>query len=223
MTAPVVLVGYAPGLAPDVGRRFLAEGWGVALLGPDGPRLERVAGRLGGGARPWRVDASDPDAVGETVEAVRREQGPVGAIVWLSVAGGAGDLLGTPATELRAQLAVGVVGLVAGVRAALPDLVAARGSVLLARGGLAREDAVERALAWGAAGLAVTKAAQHHAALVLAVSLAPRGVHVAELLVEGPLAGTAFDRGQPGPYDPARVADRLWEMHRDGAGPTVRF
>lgn len=216
MAKPVLVVGgHGPGISEAVAKRFLREGWQVALLARTAGRLEAAAAALGADARAWPVDLGDPEAVTACVAAIRSGQGAIGAIQWTAYSSGAGDLLAAPVAELRAQLDVGVLGLVAAVQAALPDLEAAKGSVLVAGGGLSTDDPKVAAMAvqWGASGLAVAKAAQHKACALLAEALRPRGVHVAELVVMGGVKGTAFDRGQPGLLDAAQIAERFYGMH----------
>lgn len=226
MAKPVLVVGgHGPGISDAVARRFLQEGWQVALLARNAARLEAAAAALGAEARAWPTDLSDPVVVAARIGAIREAQGAVGALHWAAYGGGAGDLLAAPPGELRAQLDTGVVGLVAAVQAALPDLEATKGSVLVACGGLGYDDPQLAAMAvqWGAAGLAVAKAAQHKTCALLAAALRPRGVHVGEVVVTGAVKGTAFDRGQPGLLDAGEIAERFYGLHRERVEHSVRF
>ena len=64
---------------------------------------------------------------------IRDSFGPIRVLHWNAYTGGAGDLKTSSAAELRAVLNVAVHGLVAAVQAALPDLKAARGALLVRR------------------------------------------------------------------------------------------
>ncbi len=126
---------------------------------------------------------------------------------------------------LRTPFDVSVTGLVAGVQEALPGLKKEKGSVLITGGGLSLYDpkANELAVAWGAMGLAIAKAAQHKAAGVLHQKLAAEGVYVGEVVVLAGVKGTAFDKGQA-TLEPSAVAEKFWEMHqrRTEASASIR-
>jgi NAD(P)-dependent dehydrogenase (short-subunit alcohol dehydrogenase family) len=211
----VMLVGgHGPGISDAVARRFAREGFVPALVARDGERVRAAAAAIGGGARGFACDLGDPAAIVRLVAEVRAALGPIAAVHWAAYAGGAGNLLSAPVAELRQQLDVSTVGLVAAVQAALPDLESARGSVLVAGGGLSTYDPGVDAMAvnWGAMGLSVAKAAQHKTCGLLAAALAPRGVYVAEIVVGGAVKGTAFDRGQA-TIDARDLAERFWSLH----------
>jgi NADP-dependent 3-hydroxy acid dehydrogenase YdfG len=211
----VLLVGgHGPGISDAVARRFVREGFVPALVARSGDRVQAAAAAMGGGARGFACDLGDPAAVARMVATVRAELGPISAVHWAAYVGGAGNLLTAPIAELRQQLDVSTVGLVAAVQAALPDLEAAKGSVLVACGGLSTYDAGVDAMAvnWGAMGLAVGKAAQHKATGLLSAALAPRGVYVGEVVVGGAVKGTAFDRGQA-TLEASDIAQRFWDLH----------
>lgn len=219
----VMLVGgHGPGISDAVARRFAREGYVPALVSRSADRVQAAAAAMGNGARGFAGDLSDPASVARVVAAVRAELGPIAAVHWAAYGGGAGNLLTAPVAELRQQLDVSTVGLVAAVQAALPDLEAAQGSVLVACGGLSTYDPGVDAMAvnWGAMGLSVAKAAQHKTCGLLAAALAPRGVYVGEIVVGGAVKGTAFDRGQA-TIDARDLADRFWALHQARAERSV--
>jgi len=152
--------------------------------------------------------------VTELVARVRDSLGPITVVHWNAYAGGAGDLTTASPDELRTSLDVGVIGLVAAVQAALPDLKAQQGAVLVTGGGLSFYDDKVDALAvsWGAMGLAITKAAQHKLVGVLGARLAKDNIYVGEVVVLGSVKGTAFDAGNA-TIEAARVAARFWELY----------
>jgi NADP-dependent 3-hydroxy acid dehydrogenase YdfG len=223
----LVVCGYGPGISQAVARRFGREGFSIALLARNAERLAAAEASLRQAdveARSFAVDLADPEAVARTIGAAREALGPVAALHYNAYAGGAGDLLKAKPEELRATYDVGVVGLVAAVQAALSDLEAAKGSVLVTGGGLSAYDPeVDRtAASWGLMGLAIGKAAQHKAVGLLAAALGKRGVYVGEVVVLGAVKGTAFDRGRA-TLDPAEIAERFWTLHTERQPLSVRF
>jgi len=223
----LVVCGYGPGISQAVARRFGREGFSVALLARNPERLAAAEASLaeaGVQARGVAVDLADPAAVQRAVQASREALGPIAALHYNGYAGGARNLLTARPEELRATYDVGVIGLVAAVQAALPDLEAAKGSVLVTGGGLSAYDAdVDRtATAWGVMGLAIGKAAQHKAVGLLGAALGKRGVYVGEVVVLGAVKGTAFDRGKA-TLEPAEIAERFWSLHTERTTGSVRF
>jgi hypothetical protein len=68
------------------------------------------------------------------------------------------------------------------------------------------------AVAWGAMDLAVVNAAKHKLVGLLAEKLKPRNVYVGEVLVLGPVKGTAWDDGNA-KIEARTVAERFWELY----------
>jgi NADP-dependent 3-hydroxy acid dehydrogenase YdfG len=112
-------------------------------------------------------------------------------------------------------LNVTVHGLLAAVQAALPDLKAQGGALLVTGGGFALYDPAVDAAAtqWGAQGLAVGKAAQHKTVGLLSKSLHAEGVYVGEVVVTGLVKGTAFDSGNA-TLDASTIAEKFWQLYR---------
>jgi hypothetical protein len=119
---------------------------------------------------------------------------------------------------------VSVLGLVAGVQEALPDLKKEKGAVLVTGGGLGfhNPQVDTMAVSWNAMGLAVGKAAQHKAVGLLHQKLAGEGVYVGEVVVLGPVKGTAFDNGSA-KLEASDIAEKFWELHKGRKEATVNF
>jgi NAD(P)-dependent dehydrogenase (short-subunit alcohol dehydrogenase family) len=227
MTKTIVVCGHGPGISEAVARRFGAEGFGVALIARNRERVEEAAAALAEAkipARGFAADLRDPSATKAAIEAARAALGPIGVVHYNAYGGGAGDLLSAPPEELRTPYEVAVVGLVAAVQAALPDLEAAKGSLLVTGGGLSAYDAQVDAMAvdWRAMGLAVGKAAQHKTVGLLSAALKKRGVYVGEVVVMGAVKGTAFDRGRA-TLDAGDIAARFFSLHEKRDATSVRF
>jgi NADP-dependent 3-hydroxy acid dehydrogenase YdfG len=216
MSKTLVVCGYGPGISNAVARRFGESGFAVALVARSADKVAQAARSLGEAgirAQGFACDLADPSAVQRMIGQVRDALGPVAVIHWNASAPLAGDLTSAPIEDLRTVLDVGVIGLVAAVQKALPDLRANKGAVLITGGGFSLYDErVDRLVAQvNAMGLAVSKAAQHKLAGALHHKLAPEGIYVGEVVVLGAVKGTAFDTGNA-TIDPARVADRFWEL-----------
>lgn len=224
----ILIGGYGPGISSAVARRFGREGWQAALVGRTAERLEAGVAALakdGITAKAFACDLGDPAAVKQLVGRVREGLGPVTAIHWNAYAGLAGDLTTCDLDDFRTVLDVGVVGTVAAVQAALPDLREQDdAAVLITGGGFAYyADEVDGMIAqYGAMGLGVAKAAQHKLTGVLHHKLRADGIYVGSIVVTGAVAGTAFAQGRDG-LDPDAIGDAFWQLYQDRTDVTRRF
>jgi NADP-dependent 3-hydroxy acid dehydrogenase YdfG len=223
--ATILVCGHGTGISDAVARRFGRAGHPVAIVARSADRLAEAARALtadGIKAEAFPCDLTDPTAVQQLIGTVRERLGPIGIVHWNAYVGGAGDLTTGSLDELRIVLDCAVIGLVAAVQAALPDLKAQRGAVLVTGGGLGNDDPQVNAMAvsWGAMGLAISKAAQHKTVGLLHQRLLPEGVFVGEIIVLAPVKGTAFDRGNA-TLEATTVADRFFELNERRDQTTV--
>lgn len=213
----LIVCGHGPGISDAVARRFGKAGHPVAIVARNADRLAEAARGLnadGIKAAAFPCDLTDPDAVQKLVATVRDRLGPIGVVHWNAYTAGAGDLTAGSPHELRTVLDCAVIGLVAAVQAALPDLKEQRGAVLVTGGGLGNLDPKieDMAVSWNAMGLAISKAAQRKTVALLHRRLAGDGVYVGEVVVISTVKSTAFDQGQA-TLDASVVADRFWELN----------
>jgi NADP-dependent 3-hydroxy acid dehydrogenase YdfG len=226
MSKTIIVGGFGPGISSAVAERFGKEGFSVALVARNEDKLQKGVQQLkalGITASAFPADLSDPASIEKLVAAVRSKLGPISVLHWNAYAGVAGDFLTAKPAEIRSVLDVPVVGLVAALQAALPDLRSQKDSALLVtNGGLGLYDPQVDALAveWGAQGLAVANAAKHKLVGVLSNRLKADGIYVGEVVVLSLVKGTPFDNGSA-TLDPSRVADKFWELYRQRSEVSV--
>lgn len=218
MSKTIVVVGYGPGVSSAVAEKFAAEGFSVALVARS---LERTAAGVdalrarGVQATALVADAADPAAIVAAIGEARAALGPITAIHWNAYGGSeAGDLLAAEPAAVHAAFDVAIVGLLAAVKAALPDLKAAgEGAVLVTNGAFGELSPQIDALAVNlkSMGLATANAAKHKLVGLLAARLKDEGVFVGEVMIAGAVRGTGFDSGGPA-IDPARIAGEFWRL-----------
>jgi NADP-dependent 3-hydroxy acid dehydrogenase YdfG len=218
MAETIVICGYGVGISDAVARRFAKEGYRVAIVARNAERLNAAAQKLAAekiDVKAFPCDVGDVHAVKKLVADVQSSLGPIKVLHWNAYSGGAGDLKTAGTDELRAVLNVTVHGLLAAVQAALPDLKAQQGALLVTGGGFAFYDPAVDAAAtqWGAQGLAIGKAAQHKTVGLLSKSLLADGVYVGEVVVTGLVKGTAFDSGNA-TLDASTIAEKFWQLYR---------
>jgi NAD(P)-dependent dehydrogenase (short-subunit alcohol dehydrogenase family) len=221
MTRTIVVVGFGPGISSAVAERFGAEGFSVALVARNAERLaagvETLAGK-GVAAAAFAADASDPASIRAAIAKARADLGPITAIHWNAYGGAeAGDLVAADPVAVRGVFDVAVVGLLAAVQEALPDLRGAggQGAVLVTNGAFGENNPQIDAYATSlkVMGLALANAAKHKLVGLLAEQLRPDGVFVGEVMVAGVIKGTAWDTGAQG-IESSAVADQFWRLYQ---------
>jgi len=214
----IVVCGYGPGISAAVARRFGREEFQVALVARNAERLAAGVAALeatGVRAAAFRADLSQEAEVERVLESVRATLGPVTVLHWNAYATSAGDLLAADARAARAIFDVPVIGLLTAVKYALPDLERAQdGAVLVTNGGFGLNDPTidERAVAFGAMGLALANATKRKLVGLLAHQLKSHGVYIGEVMVLGSVKGSAWDNGAA-TLEAATVADAFYDLY----------
>ena len=221
MSKVIVIVGFGPGISTAVAETFGAEGFSVALVARNEVRL--VAGvealkAKGIAAAAFTADAADPASITEALDKARAEFGAITVLHWNAFGGGeAPDLLTADPAAVEGLFRVAVVGLLAAVQAALPNLRSTKeGAVLVTNGAFGQVTPMmdQIAIALNSMGVALANAAKHKLVGLLAERLRADGVYVGEVMVAGAVKGTPYDsRRGAGPIDPSRIAGKFWELY----------
>jgi NAD(P)-dependent dehydrogenase (short-subunit alcohol dehydrogenase family) len=216
MSKTIVVIGFGSGISTAVAERFGAEGYSVALVARNAERLQAGVAALkakGIAAAAFPADAGDPSAIAEAIRGAGAALGPIAALHWNAYSGsGLGDLASVDPLEVGKIFDVAVVGLLAAVQAALPDLKATSGAVLITNGafGYTNPQMDELAIALKTEGVALANAAKHKLVGLLSRRLKAEGVYVGEVMVAGGVKGTPFG-GENG-IESARIADAFWNL-----------
>jgi NAD(P)-dependent dehydrogenase (short-subunit alcohol dehydrogenase family) len=227
MSKVIVIVGYGPGISTAVAETFGGEGFAVALVARNPANLQAgVAALAAKGIRAIAVpaDASDPDQVRAAIGQARGVLGPVTVLHWNAIGGTeAGDLLATDPAAAGRVFDVAVVGLLAAVQEALPDLKSTgEGAILVTNGAYGEMTPLMDAFAVTnkAMGVGLANAAKHKLVGMLSQQLKGDGVYVGEVMVAGAVKGTpwAGDDGIEG----ARIASEFWRLYKDRDGIRAR-
>ncbi len=226
MAKTIIVCGYGVGISKAVAQKFGAEGFSVALVARNADKLATGVKELeaqGVKAAAFTADCGDAKAVTDMVGKARDALGPIAALEWTAYVGEAGDLLAADTTAIHRALDVATTGLLAAVKAALPDLKAQKGSVLVTNGafGLVDPNVDAMCVKYNAMGLALANAAKHKLVGMLHQKLKDDGVYVGEVMVLGFVKGTAFDQGGPGGLEGKAIADKFWEIHTARKDVTV--
>jgi NAD(P)-dependent dehydrogenase (short-subunit alcohol dehydrogenase family) len=227
MAKTIIVGGFGPGISTAVAERFGAEGFSVALVARNADRLAagvKALAAKGIRAEAFPADLSKPDEIRAMIGKVHASLGPISVLQWTAYSSGAGDLTTASAQEIAAVFDVAVTGLVTAVQAALPDLRAEKGAVLVTNGGLGFFDPKVDAMGveWNVMGLSVANSAKHKAVCLLAHKLKPEGVYVGEVVVTGTVKGTAFDTGSA-TLEPSAIGAKFWELYQARSQTWVTF
>jgi NADP-dependent 3-hydroxy acid dehydrogenase YdfG len=219
MAKVILICGYGPGISQALAEEFGAKGFAVALAARNADRLAAGVKALASkGIRAVGIptDLADLKAIPTLVQSVQAQLGAIDVVQWNAYASGAGDLLATNATELSASIDIAVTSLLATVQAALPDLRANKGALLVTNGGLGLLDAQmdAGAVAWKASGLAIANAAKHKLVRLLSKQLEPDSVYVGEVVVLSAVKGTAWDSGNS-TLEASSIAGRFWQLYSE--------
>jgi aminoglycoside phosphotransferase (APT) family kinase protein/NAD(P)-dependent dehydrogenase (short-subunit alcohol dehydrogenase family) len=211
--AVCVVTGGASGIGAALCARFAAEGArAVVVADTDTARAAALAASIGPAAGPITLDVTDEAEVGEAVERIEADLGPID--VWCSNAGAAGDagLGGDEAWERLWRLHV--LAHVYAARTVLPRMVArGRGHLLItasAAGLLSEADAAAYSVTkHGSVALAEWLAIQHGDSGVSFSCLCPQGVRTP--LLEAAAGSASTTRASGEILEPEQVADAVVE------------
>jgi NADP-dependent 3-hydroxy acid dehydrogenase YdfG len=220
MAKTILVVGFGPGISTAVAEKFGASGFAVALVARNEERLAAGVKALKGkgiDAAGFRADAGDPSAIRAAVGKARAALGPITVLQWTAYGGAeAGDLVTADSATVAGVFDVAVVGLLAAIQEALPDLKESKeGAVLVTNGAFADNSPQmdELAASFKAMGLALANAAKHKLVGLLAQRLKGDGIYVGEVMVAGTVKGTAWDRGNAN-LDAGVIAGKFWDLYQ---------
>ncbi len=216
-----LVVGAGPGLGGALCRRFASEGYPVAAVrrrhGAELEALCREIAEQGGQARGFEVDVRREEAVLDLFDRVEDEMGPLDVVVFNP---GANINLPIRDTTVRKFTKVWEMACFAGF---LVGREAARRMVPRGRGTILFTGAT--ASLRGGIGYAAFASAKHGLRAVaqsMARELAPEGIHVAHVVIDGAIDtpwirenfGEALaDRGPDAMLAPDAIAQSYWALH----------
>jgi NAD(P)-dependent dehydrogenase (short-subunit alcohol dehydrogenase family) len=209
MARTAVVAGAGPGLGASLAHRFSTEGCQVGLFARS-ESVEALAADVraaGGDAVGVQVDVGDRTAVAEGFAAVRDAFGPVDILVNnASSAPWSGVDIDPAAFE--ECLRVGPAGSLHCTQEVVEDMRETGGGTVIFTGATSALRGRDGALGFSAAKFAARGMAES-----LARELGPEGIHVAHVVVDGQILGTADgDRSDEEFLDPDAIAETYWRL-----------
>ena len=209
----VLVAGVGPGLGIAVATRFAREGYRVAMLARNGVRLADLSAQAPDRLVPMPCDVTDPLAVSAAFEEAEQRLGPLACAVFNAGAYRKGSILEIAPNDFEHCWRVGAfAGFLVGQAAAQRMVVRGSGTILFT--------GATASLRGGAnfANLASPKFALRALAQSMARELSPRGIHVAHVIIDGQIGGSAGGdedgRAPDSRLAPDAIAQAYLDLHR---------
>ena len=201
-----LIVGAGAGLSASLARQAARQGMRVALAARNTEKLAPLAAETGASA--YACDVTDRQAVEALFDAVARDLGPPDLVVFNPSARQRGPFLELEAEGVERAIAVTAFGgfLVAqaAVRAMLPR---GSGSILFTGASASVKGYAQ------SAPFAMGKFALRGLAQSMARELAPKGIHVGHVVIDGGIGPAGVDPAE-GRLDPDAIAESYFHLHR---------
>ena len=154
------------------------------------------------------------------IRQVRRQCGPISVVHWNAFGGEPRDLLTTDYASIRSSFDTAIVGLLATVQEAMPDLERAGDGAILVTNGSAGEinPQMDRFVAGlnstglKLMGIALANAAKDKLVGMLGERLEANGIYVGQVMIDGTVKGTAWDR--PDSINSNEIASAFWNLYQ---------
>jgi NAD(P)-dependent dehydrogenase (short-subunit alcohol dehydrogenase family) len=202
-----LIVGTGSGLSASLTRLLSRQGMRVAVAARDTDKLKPLLEETGAAA--FAADASDAQAVAGLFDAVQQRFGDPDVVVFNASARLRGPLADLNPAEVQRVLAVSAFGgFLVGQQAAKRMLVKGRGAILFT-GASASVKGYARS-----APFAMGKFALRGLAQSMARELAPQGIHVAHVVIDGQIR-EAGREDPPGKTDSTLDPDAIAQSYLD--------
>jgi NADP-dependent 3-hydroxy acid dehydrogenase YdfG len=180
------IVGAGPGNGAAFARKFLDEGFKVAVLSRSIDSMTKLAADLGNTeqVKGYACDVTSDNSVNAAFELIQKEFGPVSTVVYNAGSGGFKPLEQWTAAEVTMAADTNASGLYRAAQAAFPQLESNGGGNLCVIGAGAATRGRPMTV-----GFAAGKAAQRSVAQSLARAWGPKKIHVSYLVIDGVIDG----------------------------------
>jgi NAD(P)-dependent dehydrogenase (short-subunit alcohol dehydrogenase family) len=202
-----LVVGVGPGLGMACVRRWIGEGFKVAMVSRTASKLEQLAATTPG-AFAFPADITDPASTKAALTTIEQQLGDIHTVVYNAGSGVFGTYMNVTHQQLDFSMATNVHGLLTVAQHLGPKMTSRGEGVFCVTGATAALRGKPMTV-----GFATAKAAQRMLTQSLARDLGPRGVHCFYVIVDGGIGKDSGDDGQNGSrMDPDAIAGTYWAV-----------
>ena len=204
-----VVFGYGPGIGAACARRWIKEGFKVAIVARNGEKLKPFEAKHGGAlTRGYPCDVTNRKQMETTVAQIETDLGPIHTMIYNAGKGIWKKYDQLTEEEFDLCLNINAKGLLIASQLICPKMEQRGEGVVAVTGATA---------AWRGkpftAAFAAAKAAQRSLSQSLARDLGPKNIHVFYVIVDGGVdknEETGHER--PGSLDPNAIAESYWSL-----------
>ena len=208
MSKPVcAIIGIGPKNGAAFARKFSDEGYALALLSRSTDLSEKLAEELGD-ARAYACDAGDPASIEAAFKQVENDLGPVDVLIYNAGSGVWKNIEELTAADFTRGFNINALGAMVASQQVIPGMKTKGAGSIIFVGATASLRGVPFT-----AGFAPAKAAQRILAQSMAKHLAPQGIHVSIMIIDGQIDDPGGEASQEGNrLDPRDIAIAAWNL-----------
>jgi len=176
-----VVMGVGPGNGAAFARKFNHEGYQVALLARSQSYLDKLKAELKD-AKSYACDVTKPDQISDVFSRIQSEMGPIETLIYNAGSGHSCTIENLDIYEFESDWKINSLGCAFSSQLVASEMMKrSQGNIIIV--------GATASLRGGAnfTSFASAKAAQHSLAQSMARHLWPKGVHVAYLIIDGPV------------------------------------
>jgi NAD(P)-dependent dehydrogenase (short-subunit alcohol dehydrogenase family) len=208
MNQSVLIVGAGLGLSASLARRFAQDGAKVAMASRSTEKLRPVLEQTGASA--FACDASDPDSVTRLFDQVSAANGEPDVVIFNASGRTRGPFVDLDPTAVSQNLMISAFGGFLVSQAAVKRMLPKGKGIILLTGASASVKGFAQS-----APFAMGKFALRGLAQSMARELAPKGIHVAHVIIDGGIRppGQTPDPTRPDSLlEPDAIAETYWQL-----------
>ena len=193
MSKPVcAIIGIGPGNGASFARKFVDEGYAVALLSRSTDLSNKLVEELGD-AKAYACDASDPAAIASVFDEVSKDLGPVDTLIYNAGSGIWKTVEEITPDEFELGWRINTLGALVSSQQVIPAMKESGSGNIIFVGATASLRGVPFT-----AGFAPAKAAQRILAQSMAKHLWPMGIHVSIMIIDGGIRSPDAPKSESG-------------------------
>lgn len=208
MSKPVcAIIGMGPKNGEAFARQFSGKGYALALMSRSADFSEKLAAELGD-ARAYACDAGDPSSVEAAFARATDDLGPVDVLIYNAGSGSWKTIEELSVKEFTQGFNVNALGAMVASQQVIPGMKAKGAGSIILIGATASLRGVPFT-----AGFAPAKAAQRILAQSMAKHLAPQGIHVSIMIIDGQIDDPGGEAALAGTkLDPRHIAAAAYNL-----------